>query len=112
MPTVSESQVHGHLGRLRALANELEIEADYFRSQITPPVPISPDDTQPHEPAALTIPSPPRSEPAPVVRRGQARLAVLQALASVANAVGQLEALAVAIARALDASSHQEHGDV
>ena len=110
MPTVSESQVHGHLGRLRALANELEIEADYFRSQITPPVPISPD-TQPPEHAALTIPSPPRSEPAPVVRSGQARLAVLQALAAVANAVGQLEALAVAIARALDASPRPEHKD-
>ena len=110
MPTVSESQVHGHLGRLRALANELEIEADYFRSQITPSGPVSPDDTQPTEAGALTIPSPPGSEPAPIVRTGQARLAVLQALAAVANAVGQLEAVAVAIARALDASAHQEHG--
>jgi hypothetical protein len=111
MLNVPESQVHEHLGRLRSLANELEIEADYFRSQITPPTPSSSDDTQPPEAAALTIPSPPRSEPAPVVRRGQARLAVLQALASVANAVGQLEALAVAIARALDAYSQPEHGD-
>ena len=105
MLNVPESQVHGHLGRLRALANELEIEADYFRSQVDPLAPLSPDDTQPPEEGALTIPSPPPSEPAPVVPTGQARLSVLQALAAVASALGRLEALAVGIARALDTGS-------
>jgi hypothetical protein len=43
-----------------------------------------------------TIPAP------PVIERGHAREAVLVALANVARAVGELEAVAAAVARALD----------
>lgn len=50
-----------------------------------------------------TIPSPP---PEPdteiVIAKGQARAAVVLALADVARAVGHLEALTMAMARALD----------
>jgi hypothetical protein len=47
----------------------------------------------------------PPSEPAAVVRAGQARVAVLLALADVAAAMGRLEALSDGIARALDATA-------
>jgi hypothetical protein len=44
-----------------------------------------------------TIPSPP-----PIIERGHARAAVLLAVANVAKAMGELEAVAHAIARTLD----------
>jgi hypothetical protein len=47
-----------------------------------------------------TIPSPP-----PVIEAGHAREAVVVALANVARAMGELEAVAAAVARALDATA-------
>lgn len=61
-------------------------------------------------PPSDTIPAPPPSELTPVVAAGQARVAVLQALGEVAGAIGRLEALAVGIARQLDATTTTEGG--
>ncbi len=57
-----------------------------------------PDDS-PKNSANDTIPAP------PVIEAGHAREAVVVALANVARAVGELEATASAIARALDATA-------
>jgi hypothetical protein len=68
----------------------------------------TPDDKKPTIHTHDTIPEmaaanvPPVIETPPVIEAGHAREAVLIALANVARALGDLEATAVAIARALD----------
>jgi hypothetical protein len=50
------------------------------------------------------VPHDPKSPVAPVIEAGHAREAVLVALANLAKAMGELEAITTAIARALDAT--------
>jgi hypothetical protein len=83
----------GHLVRIRELASELEIEADLFERQAS----TAPEDTIPD--------ATPMFEVASVVAAGDARLRLLAALGEVAGAIGRLEALAVGIARQLDATA-------
>ena len=98
-----------HLNIIRSAADELYLEAERFEKEsglVPVAAPLSPDDTLPPEPAGATIPAPPDTDPAPssVVRAGEARVAVLAALANVASSLGRLEAVTIGIARALDAS--------
>jgi hypothetical protein len=74
---------------------------------------VSPPDDRDDKPANDTLPSPPSSfgvidvvpeSGGPPIPRGKAREAVLVAVANVARAMGELEATAAAIARALDAA--------
>jgi hypothetical protein len=67
------------------------------------------NDTLP--PAADTqtdIPSAPSEPPPPVIVAGQAQMALLHAFAHLARGLSQLEGVAVAIARALDATAGTE----
>jgi hypothetical protein len=96
MSNLLEGEVlRGHLVRLRELASELEIEADLFERQAS----TAPEDTIPD--------ATPMFEIASVVPAGEARLRVLAALSDVGVAIGRLEALAVGIARQLDATANK-----
>ena len=105
MPNVTQDEaVQGHLGRLRSMANEIEIECDLFGAQMSReqgmPAAGAPRDT---------IPSPPAQEATspdlPPIPRGKARLHLAGAAVDVLIAFDRFRMVAEAVARALDTST-------